>query len=286
MKNINEKVCNKLDDDAQSELAGIVSQKVKEGGIIVDSKHSFEKGTSFEETPAKDHLIETANKNRVRLPLNRRMPSSRFRSDSTKSDENDPDPEEDIDIDEDFENLLKDEEIDIDDMADQISFSDKKEDKETENTKKHKESYLDDFEALLKENSDEISSECDDKNICDIEADFDALIEKENVIVEVRSTEEVKEEALNLTNANASNFVTVEDNKIQEEVDCNSSVPSQNILDDVDDGSCQKSIHADEQVLTKRLYKGAQLCLRFYYFYYIQGVLLLVSLKYIHNSSF
>ena len=264
MKNINEKVCNKLDDDAQSELAGIVSQKVKEGGIIVDSKHSFEKGTSFEETPANDHLIENANKNRVRLPLNRRMPSSRFRSDSTKSDENDPDPEEDIDIDEDFENLLKDEEIDIDDMADQISFSDKKEDKETENTKKHKESYLDDFEALLKENSDEISSECDDKNICDIEADFDALIEKENVIVEVRSTEEVKEEALNLTNANASNFVTVEDNKIQEEVDCNSSVPSQNILDDVDDGSCQKSIHADEQVLTKRLYKGAQLCLRFY----------------------
>ena len=46
-------VCNKLDDDAQSELAGIVSQKVKEEGLteMVDT------GVSFESEPNKDHII-------------------------------------------------------------------------------------------------------------------------------------------------------------------------------------------------------------------------------------
>lgn len=46
-------VCNKLDDDAQSELAGIVSQKVKEGGLI----EVVDTGVSFESEPNKDHII-------------------------------------------------------------------------------------------------------------------------------------------------------------------------------------------------------------------------------------
>lgn len=50
---IDVKVCNKLDDDAQSELAGIVSQKVKEGGLI----EVVDTGVSFESEPNKDHII-------------------------------------------------------------------------------------------------------------------------------------------------------------------------------------------------------------------------------------
>ena len=45
-------------------------------------------------------------------------------------------------------------------------------------------SYLDDFEALLADNSAEVRSDCDEDKHCDIEADFDALIEKENVLIE------------------------------------------------------------------------------------------------------
>ena len=47
-------VCHKLDDDAQSELAGIVSQKVKEEGLmeVVDT------GVSFESEPNKDHIFK------------------------------------------------------------------------------------------------------------------------------------------------------------------------------------------------------------------------------------
>ena len=46
-------VCNKLDDEAQSELAGIVSQKVKEEGLmeVVDT------GVSFEREPDSDHIV-------------------------------------------------------------------------------------------------------------------------------------------------------------------------------------------------------------------------------------
>ena len=42
-----------MDDDAQSELAGIVSQKVKEEGLmeVVDT------GVSFESEPNKDHIV-------------------------------------------------------------------------------------------------------------------------------------------------------------------------------------------------------------------------------------
>ena len=46
-------VCNKLDDDAQSELAGIVSQKVKEEGLM----EMVDTGVSFENEPNKHHII-------------------------------------------------------------------------------------------------------------------------------------------------------------------------------------------------------------------------------------
>ena len=46
-------VSNKLDDDATSELAGIVSQKVKEEGLI----EVVDAGVSFESEPNKDHIV-------------------------------------------------------------------------------------------------------------------------------------------------------------------------------------------------------------------------------------
>merc|ERR1719410_3241246 len=45
-------------------------------------------------------------------------------------------------------------------------------------------SYLDDFEALLAASSSGDGGDCDEEQHCDIEADFDALIEKENVVVQ------------------------------------------------------------------------------------------------------
>ena len=50
--------------------------------------------------------------------------------------------------------------------------------------RKHRESYLEDFEALLKENSEDVSPDCDNTEICDIDADFDALLEEENVVIQ------------------------------------------------------------------------------------------------------
>ena len=55
LKNINEKVHNKLDDDAQCELAGIVSKRVKEGALAA-GESGQEKGISFEESPFSDHI--------------------------------------------------------------------------------------------------------------------------------------------------------------------------------------------------------------------------------------
>ena len=56
LKNINDKVSNKLDDDATTELAGILSQKVKEGGILMAPTPGSEKGISFEDSPFNDHI--------------------------------------------------------------------------------------------------------------------------------------------------------------------------------------------------------------------------------------
>ena len=53
-------VCNKLDEDAQSELAGILSQKVKEEGLVVAGADA---GVSFETEPDKDHIIGDNERN-------------------------------------------------------------------------------------------------------------------------------------------------------------------------------------------------------------------------------
>lgn len=71
-------------------------------------------------------------------------------------------------LEEDFENLLKDEDDTVLDVRSQ---------------EEEKDSYLDDFEALLAESASQPSQECDEDQ-CDIEADFDALLEKENVVIQ------------------------------------------------------------------------------------------------------
>ena len=238
LKNINEKVHNKLDDDAQCELAGIVSKRVKEGALAA-GESGQEKGISFEESPFSNHiqgrniissilclykhiLADNANKNRVTLPQNRRLPTSRSQSRIEP-----PCSEESLDdmdsLEEDFENLLKDEDIDINieedilDVPEPVS-EDSPSDLGPKSIKKHRESYLDDFEALLKESSREKDEECDIEDICDIDADFDALIEKENVIIEETKPKSAGMESSDMApnNTKDADDVNADDDKILE----------------------------------------------------------------------
>ena len=94
----------------------------------------------------------------------------------------DPKPEEIDSLEDDFEKLLRGEDIDIN-IEDEDGILDEDQHK-LENVKKQRVSYLDDFEALLKENSDPTEDICDKDNDCDIDADFDALIEEEQVVVD------------------------------------------------------------------------------------------------------
>ena len=174
LKNINQKVTNKLDPEAQSELAGIVSQKVKQTGLAADQ----EGGISFDDLPSQDHLLASANKGRVSPPRNRLSSSSS----SARTDKGTDSLEED------FQNLLKDEEIDI---ADNLGLDVTSEaldgvvgDGGDGGDGGGDDSYLDDFEALLADSSTEVTGDCDEDKHCDIEADFEALLEKENVVVE------------------------------------------------------------------------------------------------------
>ena len=165
LKNINDKVQNKLDHEAQSELAGIVSSKVKEAGmeeaIKVTGAGTEEAAISFDSLPGSDHLLPSAAKGRVSPPRTLKSRSSSHRDS----------------LEEDFENLLKDEDIDIDE---EVVLSVRSTEEEGE---KCPDSYLDDFEALLASSSSQFVPDCD-QDQCDIEADFDALIEKENLVVE------------------------------------------------------------------------------------------------------
>ena len=165
LKNINDKVQNKLDHEAQSELAGIVSSKVKEAGmeeaIKVTGAGTEEAAISFDSLPGSDHLLPSAAKGRVSPPRTLKSRSSSHRDS----------------LEEDFENLLKDEDIDIDE---EVVLSVRSTEEEGE---KCPDSYLDDFEALLASSSSQFVPDCD-QDQCDIEADFDALIEEENVVVE------------------------------------------------------------------------------------------------------
>ena len=122
------------------------------------------------------------------MPQNRRLPSSRSQSKIEMEQ-----PTETIDsLEEDFENLLKDEDIDVEDddiLEDLVSDKPR-----AESVKKQRLSYLDDFEALLKESSEAAEESCDSGVIqdCDIDADFDALIEEENVDIEDEASKETE----------------------------------------------------------------------------------------------
>ena len=174
MKNINEKVTNKLDQEAQSELAGIVSQKVKE---TRRAGAELEGGLSFDDLPSQEHLLASANKGRVSPPRNRVSTSSVRTERRTDS------------LEEDFENLLKEEEVDIEDTLGLALPSEPLDGEDGGGGRgdgggDEDDSYLDDFEALLADSSTELTGDCDEDKHCDIEADFEALIEKENVVVE------------------------------------------------------------------------------------------------------
>ena len=125
-----------------------------------------EEGISFDDVPSQDHLLTTANKGRV-SPPRKRLPSSSRQTDS---------------LEEDFENLLKDEEIDI--AEENLDIDVLSEAEEGGGGGGGGESYLDDFEALLAASSSELDQDCDANQHCDIEADFDALIQKENFVVQ------------------------------------------------------------------------------------------------------
>ena len=168
----------------------------------------------------KHSITDNANKNRVTLPQNRRLPTSRSQSRIEP-----PCSEESLDdmdsLEEDFENLLKDEDIDINIEEDILDVSEPvSEDRPSEPgpkpIKKHRESYLDDFEALLKESSQEKDEECNIDDICDIDADFDALIEKENVIIEETKPKSVGMESSDLPQNNTMDADDVVDDKILE----------------------------------------------------------------------
>lgn len=243
LKNINEKVCNKLDDDAQSELAGIVSQKVKEEGLteMVDT------GVSFESEPNKDHIIDNANKNRAALPQNRRPPTSKSQSRVEMTEGRIDEAEENLDsFEEDFENLLKDEDIDVDLEQEEVNVNEAKNEEELDGdlkpkheARKHRESYLEDFEALLKENSGDVSPDCDTNEICDIDADFDALLEEENVVIQ--STSPVKSEPEDNQAASDKSDINKDDGSLESRVNNNDDIRTEgnnNFVEETDSDFC------------------------------------------------
>jgi len=243
LKNINEKVCNKLDDEAQSELAGIVSQKVKEEGLM----EMVDTGVSFENEPNKDHIIDNANKNRATLPQNRRPPTSRSQSRVEMPEGRIDEAEENLDsFEEDFENLLKDEDIDVDLDQEEVNVNEAKNEddmdgdqKPKQEARKHRESYLEDFEALLKENSGDVSPDCDTNNICDIDADFDALLEEENVVIQ--SPSPVKSEPEDNKAASDKSDINKDDGSLESCVNNNDDIMTEgnnNSVEETDNDVC------------------------------------------------
>merc|ERR1711892_33825 len=174
LKNINDKVSNKLDTDAQSELVNIINERVKDGyeGGPVDLESEIEKAISFDEGPTDDHIMSTANKNRAKLPANRRLPTKESKLSFSEIQEQLGDMEDSDKVDEDFDNLFKDDDITKDNQY-------------VDQNKKclKKSSYVDDFDALLAdENEDLIDIEKDAKY--DVDDDFDALLKAENIEIE------------------------------------------------------------------------------------------------------
>jgi len=204
LKNINEKVNNKLDNDAQSELVDIINEKVKDGyeGGLIDLESEVEKAISFDECPTNDHIIVTANKNRVTLPNNRRLPSKESKLTSCDTQQDIKDNLIIDNVDEDFEKLLKDDNVS---ESNQNMYTDNK-----ECPKKCDESYSDDFDALLgEENTISINNE---NNVnFDIEADFDALVREENCETEEDPQLTVSNDQLGTILANTSMISDLEE---------------------------------------------------------------------------
>merc|ERR1711892_1441296 len=171
LKNINDKVSNKLDTDAQSELVNIINERVKDGyeGGPVDLESEIEKAISFDEGPTDDHIMSTANKNRAKLPANRRLPTKESKLSFSEIQEQLGDMEDSDKVDEDFDNLFKDDDI-------------TKENQYEDDNKKclEKSSYVDDFDALLGDENED-STDIEKDATCDVDADFDALLKAENI---------------------------------------------------------------------------------------------------------
>jgi len=178
LKNINEKVNNKLDTDAQSELVDIISERVKDGydGEGIDLESEIEKAISFDDDPTNDHVITNANKNRVKIPSNRRPPSKE--SKSANSDVFDQlinlEDNGNSQVDEDFDKLFEDE-----DEADLTSATD------IEQKELMEKSIIDDFDALLQDDNSNTKEDEIEKPL-DIDADFDALLKAENIQIEAK----------------------------------------------------------------------------------------------------
>merc|ERR1711892_648511 len=113
LKNINDKVSNKLDTDAQSELVNIINERVKDGyeGGPVDLESEIEKAISFDDGPTDDHIMSRANKNRAKLPANRRLPTKESKLSFSEIQEQVGDMEDSDKVEEDFDNLFKDDHI-------------------------------------------------------------------------------------------------------------------------------------------------------------------------------
>jgi len=181
LKNINEKVSNKLDTDAQSELISIINERVKDGykGGPIDLESEIEKAISFDEEPTDDHIISTANKNRAKLPANRRLPSKDSKLSFNEIEEQIDNSVDADKVDEDFDNLFND---------------------DTENEAYHQvdeankdmmeKSYIDDFDALLEDNNDKEYMNTDTNAGCNVDDDFDALLMAENI--QIDSTKKIE----------------------------------------------------------------------------------------------
>jgi len=181
LKNINEKVNNKLDNDAQSELVDIINEKVKDGyeGGLIDLESEVEKAISFDDCPTNDHLIGSATKNRVTLPTNRRLPTKESKLYLCETQELNDYEETALDIvDKDFENLFQ--KGDVCDLDETI------ESEENKSANGNSGSFDADFDALLNKNTALIEMEND--MMQDVEADFDALLIEENLDIELTNT--------------------------------------------------------------------------------------------------
>jgi len=181
LKNINEKVSNKLDTDAQSELINIINERVKDGykGGPIDLESEIEKAISFDEEPTDDHIISTANKNRAKLPANRRLPSKESKLSFNEIEEQIDNSVDADKVDEDFDNLFNDD-------AENEAYHQVDEG----NKDIMEKSIIDDFDALLEDNNDKEFMDTDTTAGCNVEDDFDALLMAENI--QIDSTKKIE----------------------------------------------------------------------------------------------